>query len=1552
MKNIARLLFVALLVVGVTIPGKAHVYVGAGESGRGSDELKQTTAGCSPSSAFEWLNINNVRTRYNAGGDMWWDLGNLGAQYFIPANGSATSLFAGALWIAGVDINNQLKCAAVRFRQGSNGKGGNDFWTGPLTLDGASIDEVTCAQWDQVWKITRAEVDEFLGHLTGPKPGEDARYGTFDDSDEHYSIPKIITDWPAHPDIVGGTTAGISHYMAPFYDNDNDGQYNPMQGDFPYYDIENELCHTKIATMDEQYEASMKGSILSDQVLKGDQTLWWVFNDKGNTHTESEGSAIGLEIRAQAFAFATNDEINNMSFCSYEIINRSTYELTGTYFCPWTDVDLGYAQDDYVGCDVARGLGYGYNGTAIDGSGEPEAYGDQPPAVGIDFFQGPYMDPDGKDNPKYIYTYDYSQFIGISPTTGDSLFFATDSTQICDVSINGVNFGNGIVDDERFGMRRFLYHNNDNSTVGDPKYAPDYYLMLQGIWKDGNKMLYGGNAYPGAEGTVGPACDFMFPGDTDPCNWGTGGNPPAEGYNENGKYWTDSEAGNKPADRRFMQSAGPFTLKPGAVNYITFGVPWARATSGGPLASVELLRVTDDKCQALFDNCFKVIDGPSAPDLTIRELDQQLIIYLSNSAISNNYRERYTEIDTEIPKSRVDTEIHWDSTLTVTPHGDSVYTVHQWEEKTETFYDRTYRFEGYKVYQLIDDEVGADELDNNAKARLIFQCDIKNGVAKLVNYAYNEQIGAIVPTLKVEGADGGITHSFVVTEDSFSTGDNPALVNHKTYYFMAVAYAYNNYMDYAQDPVQPLLLYGQQKPYLEGRKNIRCYSAVPHKIVNGTVMRCEYGQKPAVQRIVGIGNGGNEIELIDENVNELFTKKLANSYDEAGNKVVFGHPDYPIIYHPQYKVGYGPLDVKIIDPLNVKTAKYELWFDTLFEATTKDVSSNNQMKVPIDETKPISKTNNKPGSEATRMVSHWYLRDLDADTVLLSDTTTAYGDEKVFIERGISVTVNQSYGPAPVKVGYMWDNSNNAFYIAKENITPKSGLIASSFTFQDSTSVWLDGIRDNDNPPASSLNWIRSGKYYDKYDPDVSDYDMNNKSTPYDPSESFEKIAHGTWAPFYLCANENNGLVWNTKKVFPIPMRTVNTYATNYYPKLTSVDIVLTADKSKWTRCPVIEMCRDINLSENGATTWALRKAPSIDKDGNPYMYEGKPFNDWTQDTAAVHFSDNPDDPNFISPQGMGWFPGYVIDVESGARLNVIYGEDSYLSDLNGRDMMFNPPMLKKATVEELYGDASQTLDPAIYRQVGNEEVFGARHYVYILGMDKPNDIPGSLPIPKEDFCCPAYDAGAYAFNLFFQFQNMKPNLYKIAAAFLWRQVQYVGMPMGIEGTTWLEPGNDAKIRIRVSRPYEQGYSMAALDSVYADLDINDLYPKYKFAIDGLNPVLNDPDKTEDDLDLITIVPNPYYAYSTYEKNALNNTVKITNLPNNCTVTIYNLSGTKIRQFKKDNEDASIDWDLTNFANTPVASGFYLIHVKDNTSGGERTIKFFGAMRLIDLNTF
>ena len=1510
MKNIFRLLFAALLIVSAVIPGKAEVYR---YENTGKGQRAQTAAGCAPSSAFEWLDINNVRTRINAGGDMWWDLpGGTGSKYYIPANGSATSIYAGSLWIAGVDSNNQLKCAALRFRQV-----GNDYYTGPLTIDGrASIDDVTCANWDKIFKINRAEVDEFLLNC------DDNGYPL-----DNYTIPSSIKNWP-------GTRApedeirGYSKYLAPFYDNNNDGEYNPEDGDYPYYDIDNVLCHTKTPTMDEELEGSVYGSILADQVLKGDQTLWWIFNDKGASHTESGGEAIGIEVRAQAFAFATNDEINNMTFYSYEIINRSTYVLTGTYFSPWTDVDLGYGFDDFVGCDVGRGLGYCYNGSSVDGNGQPEAYGSQPPAIGVDFFQGPYMDPDGIDNPKYTYSYVSS----IDPVTGDTIQTVTDSTQVVDFSINGVNFGNGIIDDERFGMRRFVYHNNssDSNPNSDPQKATDYYNYLRGIWKNNQKMRYGGDALSGSD-VVGPECDFMFPGDSDPWNWGTGGMVPGGGYNQDGKYWTEEQCKNAPNDRRFMQSAGPFTLQPGAVNYITFGVPWARATAGGPWASVELLRVVDDKCQALFDNCFKVIDGPNAPDLTIRELDQQLIIYLSNTAISNNYKEGYIELDPEIPMSRIDNNMVFQDTVHCQINGVDTIVISSnfTNEPTEVFYDRYYRFEGYKVYQLANGEVGADELYDTDKARLVFQVDIKNNVGRLINYEFDEALQANVPRLKVDGGDGGITHSFVITEDKFSNSDNPTLVNHKTYYFMAVAYAYNNYLSYNQDDA--LGLQGQKKPYLEGRKNIQCYSAVPHKTINGTVLNAQYGDKPSITRIVGVGNGGNELDLTEETINEIL-------FDENNNPKMasptnrFGSPSYPVAYHPTYKAGYGPLDIKIIDPLNVQERDYELWFDSLFPVYTHNITGDAEVF----------------GDSAVRMASHWYLKDLETDTVFMSDTTTVYGDEKLFIDRGISININQTYEIGRLKIGQVIVSGSDGSMTPTDYYTvvaSNNGFITSSVEFTDPTNRWLDGIRDKDIP-GSVLNWIRSGSYFDMDDASNNDYSMvsdayaaKGAQKPWDPNENFEKIANGTWAPYILCSQNGQGFGQN-----PGPANMKESFEDFSFKKTASVDIVFTADKSKWTRCPVIEMCSDDRLSEGNAKRFHLRKHASVDKEGNPTAI------DWANHADSC--SMNQEDAHFIAPQGMGWFPGYVIDVESGMRLNVAFGEDSYLADMNGNDMIFNPAKLLRSTVDGLSGDYSQLLDPAVIRNYGtdDEPVMGGKHFVYIWRADT---VLVDQTSPYKEFACPAYDGGAKLHQILDYIQRERiPTLATNYSYELYKLVMWVGMPMGVEGTEWLPNGNECRIRIRLAKPYDKGYGPLELKENKESLTINNLYPKYKFSISGLSITENDPVKSDEDLNLITVVPNPYYAYSEYEGNALTNRVKIANLPRRCVVTIYTINGTKVRQFQKDNDDPSIDWDLTNYANTPIASGFYLIHVKDYESGGERTVKFFGAMRKIDLNTF
>ncbi len=1416
MKNISRILCLSLILLLIAQSTFAREYLYGNT--KTVNTIKSTAAGCSAASGFRFLDINNVRSRVNTGGDMWWDLpGGIGAQYYIPKSGTATSMFSGSLWIGGLDINNQLKLAAIRYRQV-----GNDYWPGPLTVDAtAAIDQETCSKWDKHFLITRADVDQFLEWWYSENKAVDF---------PGYSIPKSILDWPAHGDVAKNQ----SYYIAPFRDVDGDGEYNPNNGDYPYYDIANELCPINYAgdpnyvparTLEEeltQYDVPLFGSILVDQVIKGDQTLWWIFNDKGNNHTETQGSPIGMEIRAQAFAFATNDVINNMTFYSYEIINRSTFELTNTFFCPWVDTDLGYAWDDFVGCDVLRGLGYCYNGVSVDGSGEPESYGDQPPAVGVDFFQGPYIDADGFDNPKF---------------TGDcALLLQGPNPEVDQMAINGVNFGNLIVDDERYGMRRFVYHVNcGGSPWCDPQIAAEYYNFLRGIWKDNTKMLYGGNAHS-TSGAVGPECDFMFPGDSDPCNWGTSFQPPNGGYNQNGKYWTEEEAANKPDDRRFMQSAGPFTLKSGAVNYITVGIPWARASSGGPWESVQLLRVVDDKCQALFDNCFKVIDGPSAPDLVFRELDRELIVYLVNSKSSNNFNEGYAELDPNIIQP---------NPADPTKRSDSLF-----------------RFEGYQIFQLKDASVTLGDAKNEYgvlnpdQVRLVAQFDVKNGVGKLVNNYFNKAIGYNVPVVEVEGGDEGIRHTFRLIEDAFATGDKK-LINHKQYYYTVVAYAFNEYLPY--DPEDPAGKFGQKQPYLPGRKNIKTYTAIPHMIINGEIMNSTYGDGPGISRIEGQGNDGLILEFTQETVDSILSKSFA--------------------YNLHYKNGFGPVSIKVIDPLNVKAGKYTVKFDTLFLKQNQGVTGNGALVAG--------------GDTASWITGIWRLIDQSNGKIYEADAFIEKQNEQLFLDLGISLDLKAIYYPGPYKVGAKPDN--NTLISIYEILSDNNGILTSSAEYADSSVRWLSGVEDND-VPGDPRNWIRAGTYQGDL---AGSNDWNMPTYAADPNGVYEKIALGTWAPYLLTATNDQDNVG--------PALSLLSKQSSRLEDIASVDIVLTPEKSKWSRAVVVEMCPDKTLSQGIRERFKFRAAPSVDKNGKPAAPGSGP-------------SDEPDDPNYISDSSMSWFPGYAINLETGERLNIVFGEDSWLAEDNGRDMQFNP--------------TSTLFDP-----ISRKARFGGKHYVYVMD-HITRDISDSI------YKFPAYDAC--------KFIRFGGSLHAIPA-FLYditwySTTMYVGMPLSTPGQEWLD--NEVKIRIRIAKPYEKFYS-TPLDSASIANSQNGHLPMYEFETESIAPEFSNPEKAKSDLDLIKVVPNPYYAYAGgpgYEKNALDNRVKITNLPEQCTISIYNVSGTMIRQFIKDEAKTSVDWDLKNFAGVPIAGGVYIIHVKSDA--GEKIVKWFGGLRPPDLNVF
>ena len=158
---------------------------------------------------------------------------------------------------------------------------------------------------------------------------------------------------------------------------------------------------------------------------------------------------------------------------------------------------------------------------------------------------------------------------------------------------------------------------------------------------------------------------------------------------------------------------------------------------------------------------------------------------------------------------------------------------------------------------------------------------------------------------------------------------------------------------------------------------------------------------------------------------------------------------------------------------------------------------------------------------------------------------------------------------------------------------------------------------------------------------------------------------------------------------------------------------------------------------------------------------------------------------------------------------------------------------------------------------------------------------------------------------------------------------------------------NDAVIKLRVTKPYNTWYNDA-------DGNKKSGHPLYQFRIENREAQALDAVQIENALDSVKVVPNPYYGYSQYETSQFSNTVKITNLPAKCTVTIYSLDGKFIRQYQRAEVyepymqiAPDLEWDLKNNKSIPVASGVYLIQISA-PGMGSRTIKWFGIARQFD----
>lgn len=96
--------------------------------------------------------------------------------------------------------------------------------------------------------------------------------------------------------------------------------------------------------------------------------------------------------------------------------------------------------------------------------------------------------------------------------------------------------------------------------------------------------------------------------------------------------------------------------------------------------------------------------------------------------------------------------------------------------------------------------------------------------------------------------------------------------------------------------------------------------------------------------------------------------------------------------------------------------------------------------------------------------------------------------------------------------------------------------------------------------------------------------------------------------------------------------------------------------------------------------------------------------------------------------------------------------------------------------------------------------------------------------------------------------------------------------------------------------------------------------------------------KSEAALSRIKAVPNPYYLYSSYDNDTFRRQIRFTNLPQQCTITIFDLSGSRIAQVEKNSPDTWAAWDVQNFEGIPIASGIY-IYVVDAPGYGQKTGK-------------
>ena len=293
---------------------------------------------CIPS-AVTVLDINNVRATIPHGGGLWWDYINAG--YKVPKDhpGQVSAIFAGGIWVGGLDPGGNIKLSETTYSQPEKNS------AGPL-INGAP-DPDFCKNFNRHWIVNKGSVESHIADF---------------DDDGIINAPKHeIMAWPGrgNPESVSRNGFDLPDVeLAPFVDLNGNGIYEPMSGEYPK--------------------------------IKGDRAVWWMFNTDG---LGAVALPPQLNVSVMAYGFkAGNHPVNWATFYDVKVVNVGAEDLLSTYIGLWVDPDLGCFADDYIGSAPDHDMGIVYNADAFDGDpaceGLVAGYGEEVPMLGFKFLKG------------------------------------------------------------------------------------------------------------------------------------------------------------------------------------------------------------------------------------------------------------------------------------------------------------------------------------------------------------------------------------------------------------------------------------------------------------------------------------------------------------------------------------------------------------------------------------------------------------------------------------------------------------------------------------------------------------------------------------------------------------------------------------------------------------------------------------------------------------------------------------------------------------------------------------------------------------------------------------------------------------------------------------------------------------------------------------------------------------------------------------------------------------------------------------------------------------